>query len=60
MLYFANLYNSGPTYNFGNAEVYGEEKSFDFVTCMFAFHEMPSYLHRLIIENAKRVIGKKL
>lgn len=60
MLYFANLYNSGPTYNFGNAETYGKEKSFDFVTCMFAFHEMPSYAHRLIIENAKRVARKKV
>ncbi|MGB0789865.1 MAG: SNF2-related protein [Flavobacteriaceae bacterium] len=42
------------------AETYGEEKSFDFVTCMFAFHEMPSYAHRLIIENAKRVARKKV
>ena len=40
----ANLKNAlNPSINFaeGNAETYGETKSVDVVTCMFATHEMP-------------------
>ena len=60
MLKFANFYNPGRQYLFGNAEDYGKEDQFDVVTCMFAFHEMPNHGHRKIIENALRISKKKV
>lgn len=60
MLKFANFYNPGRQYLFGNAEDYGKEDQFDVVTCMFAFHEMPNYGHRQIIDNAIRISKKKV
>lgn len=36
-----NLLNTSMKFEQGNAETYGEAKSVDVVTCMFATHEMP-------------------
>ena len=55
MLKFANFYNPGRQYFFGNAENFGKDDQFDVVTCMFAFHEMPNSGHRKIIDNALRI-----
>ena len=60
MLSVADIFNPGRTYDFGNAENYGDDKSFDYVTCMFAFHEMPNEAHYKIIENAKRIARNKV
>ena len=60
MIRFAKYYNPQSTYLFGNAENYGEDKTFDIVTCMFAFHEMPNYAHKNIIKNAIRISKKKV
>ena len=60
MLKFANFYNPGRQYLFGNAEDYGNDNQFDVVTCMFAFHEMPNYGHRKIVDNAIRISKKKV
>lgn len=55
MLRFANFYNPGSRYLFGNAETYGKDLEFDIVTCMFAFHEIPEEGHRKILNNALRI-----
>ena len=60
MLKFANFYNPGRQYLFGNAEDFGEDNQFDVVTCMFAFHEMPNNGHRKIIDNALRISKKRV
>lgn len=60
MLKFANFYNPGRQYLFGNAEDFGKDKQFDVVTCMFAFHEMPNSGHRKIIDNAIRISTKQV
>ena len=60
MLKFANFYNPGRQYLFGNAEDFGEDNQFDVVTCMFAFHEMPNSGHRKIIDNAIRISRKQV
>jgi SAM-dependent methyltransferase len=60
MLKFANFYNPGSQYLFGNAENYGEDNSYDYVTCMFSFHEMPNEGHSKIIENSIRIAKKEI
>ena len=60
MLTFAKIYNRGSTYEFGNAETFGEYKNYDITTCFFSFHEMPSYAHRNIISNAMRITKNKI
>ena len=60
MLKFANIYNPGRQYLFGNAEDVGEDNQYDVVTCMFAFHEMPNIAHNKIIENAIRISKKQV
>lgn len=60
MLKFTNLFNPGCNYLFGNAENYGQDNEFDFVTCMFAFHEIPTYAHGKIIRNSMRVVKKEI
>lgn len=60
MLRFANFYNPGRQYLFGNAEDYGEDNQYDVVTCMFAFHEMPNSGHHKIIDNAIRISTKQV
>ena len=60
MLRFANIYNPGSHYIFGNAETYGETNEYDTVTIMFAFHEMPRRAHRRILRNAIRVARKRV
>ena len=34
--------------------------TYDYVTCMFAFHEMPNKAHIKIIDNAIRIAKKKV
>jgi SAM-dependent methyltransferase len=60
MLRFANFYNPGSRYLFGNAETYGKDREFDIVTCMFAFHEIPEEGHRKILNNALRISKNKV
>lgn len=60
MLKFANIYNPGRQYLFGNAEDFGKDNQFDVVTCMFSFHEMPNSGHRKIINNALRISSKQV
>jgi ubiquinone/menaquinone biosynthesis C-methylase UbiE len=51
-----------PKQNFvkGNAETWGQSKSFDIVTCMFATHEMPKAARLRVLENAKRIARKRV
>lgn len=60
MLRFANVYNPGSIYLLGNAETFGDTDSFDAVTIMFAFHEMPRRAHQRILQNAIRVARRKV
>lgn len=60
MLRYANFFNPGSRYLFGNAETYGKDREFDIVTCMFAFHEIPNEGHRKIINNALRISKNKV
>jgi|TARA_Y100000389_G_scaffold202249_1_gene247006 SAM-dependent methyltransferase len=60
MINFAKIYNSHSNYIIANAENYGSDNQFDTVTCMFAFHEMPNYAHKLIIDNSIRIAKKKV
>lgn len=60
MLRFSNLFNPGSIYKFGNAETYGKDLEFDTVSCMFAFHEIPTEGQLSIIENCIRVARKKV
>lgn len=60
MLRFANFYNPGSRYLFGNAETFGKDREFDTVTCMFAFHEIPEEGHRKILNNALRISKNKV
>tara|TARA_Y100000389_G_scaffold204783_1_gene259614 strand:+ start:5156 stop:5737 length:582 start_codon:yes stop_codon:yes gene_type:complete len=60
MLRFANFYNPGSKYLFGNAETYGKDREFNTVTCMFAFHEIPEEGHRKILNNALRISKNKV
>tara|TARA_B100000768_G_C11282289_1_gene379362 strand:- start:1939 stop:2571 length:633 start_codon:yes stop_codon:yes gene_type:complete len=60
MLRYSNLFNPGNLYKYGNAETFGEDREFDVVTCMFAFHEIPETGHRAIINNAIRISKRKV
>jgi len=44
----------------GNSEDWGESYSFDIVTCMFVFHELPRSARLKVIENCIRVTGEKV
>ena len=44
----------------GNAETFGEDNSYDVVTCFFATHEMPRLARRKVFENAKRIARKRV
>ena len=61
-LTMARLRSLGTTQKFvkGNAETFGEDNSFDVVTCFFATHEMPRAARRKVLENAKRIARKKV
>lgn len=60
MIRYANLFNPGSNYIFGNAETFGENNQYDFVTCMFAFHEIPEEGQINIIKNSLRISKKKV
>tara|TARA_B100000085_G_C18500729_1_gene495354 strand:- start:445 stop:990 length:546 start_codon:yes stop_codon:yes gene_type:complete len=60
MLRFANFYNPGSSYMFGNAETFGEDNAYDTVTCMFAFHEIPQAGRKKILRNAMRIAKKNI
>ena len=60
MLKFTSTFNPGSIYLFGNAENYGNDNEFDIISCMFAFHEMPTDAHEKIIRNAIRVAKKEI
>jgi len=44
----------------GNSENWGKSYSFDIVTCMFVFHELPRSARLKVIENCIRVTGEKV
>lgn len=44
----------------GNAETYRPDFPVEHVTCMFAFHEMPLYAQRNIIENAISIMRQSV
>ena len=48
------------TFYLSNAETYVSSENIDIVTCMFAFHEMPEYAHKKIIENAKKIANEEV
>ena len=60
MLKFSNIFNPGSNYLFGNAENYGLDKQFDVISCMFAFHEIPTHGHEKILKNCIRVAKKEI
>lgn len=60
MLRYSSLFNPGSNYIYGNAETYGEDREYDIVTCMFAFHEIPEEGHRKILNNAIRISTNKV
>ena len=48
------------TFYLSNAETYVSSEDIDIVTCMFAFHEMPEYAHKKIIENAIEIANEEV
>ena len=64
MLKVARRLNKNDNYNktfyLSNAETYVSTESIDIVTCMFAFHEMPEYAHKKIIENAIEIANDEV
>lgn len=60
MIRVARKINHNKNYYVANAEFYGDDLSFDIVSCMFAFHEMPVSAHINIINNAFRIAKKKI
>lgn len=60
MLRLTKVFNPGSNYLCGNAESYGKDKEFDTVSCMFAFHEMPTVGHLKVIRNALKVAKKEI
>lgn len=55
MLTIARWRRPDVNFRFGNAETYGEDASYDVVTAMFAFHEMPQAARRRVLRNMMRV-----
>lgn len=53
-------YDMNKTFYLSNAETYVSSENIDIVTCMFAFHEMPEYAHKKIIENAKKIANEEV
>lgn len=60
MIRVARKINPDRTYYVANSEFYGECQSYDIVSCMFAFHEMPESAHIEIINNAFKLARKKI
>ena len=52
--------NQNKTFYLSNAETYVSSEDIDIVTCMFAFHEMPEYAHKKIIDNAKKIANEEV
>ena len=47
-------------FEIGNAENYKPKNDIDIVTCMYAFHEMPEYAWKKIIENSLKIAKKEV
>jgi len=47
-------------FEYGNAEVWGEDDCADVVTIMFGMHEMPGDARRRVIRNALRLARSKV
>ena len=60
MLNVARRYNKNSHFNYGKAEIFGNNKEFDIATCFFSFHEMPNYAHLNIINNCKRIAKEEI
>ena len=58
MVGMAKLVCPGSSFEVGNAEEWGETKSYDVSTIMFGMHEMPEEGRRRVLENASRVARK--
>ena len=55
MIKIAKLTNKNSEFKVANAENYIPDKSYNIVTCMFAFHEMPIEAQYKVIENAIKI-----
>lgn len=51
----ARLLHPDKTFTQANAEVYGDNDSFEFVTAFLLMHEAPSQARRIMMKNAMRV-----
>ncbi len=60
MISVANFINRDSNFIVANAETYKPDVSFDIVTCMFAFHEMPLSAQCRIIENAMKIAKEEI
>lgn len=60
MLDVARDLHANKTFVLANAELYGETRSFDVVTIMFALHEMPRTARVKILANAIRIARSKV
>ena len=60
MIQIAKLTNKNSVFKVANAENYIPDKSYDIVTCMFAFHEMPFEAQYKVIENAIQIAEKEV
>lgn len=60
MLSIASIRRPDASFQFGNAESFGESDSFDVVSIMFATHEMPQSGRRRVLRNAMRVAKKQV
>lgn len=52
--------NTDKLFHIGNAEDWGSSYSYDIVTCMFGFHEMPRSARLKIIENCIRITSERV
>tara|TARA_A100001011_G_scaffold399597_1_gene509014 strand:- start:1032 stop:1631 length:600 start_codon:yes stop_codon:yes gene_type:complete len=60
MIHVAKFINKNSDFHIGNAETYKPKLSYDIVTCMFAFHEMPLEAQYKVIDNAIKIAKKEV
>ena len=60
MINMAKMYNKNSNYIVADAETFGTRNSYDVVSCMFAFHEIPNEAHINIINNAIKIARKRV
>jgi len=60
MINMAKLFNKKSNFEIANAENYKPSQSYDVVSCMFAFHEMPLDAQLKVINNAINIADKEV